>query len=116
MSDADTSYDTLYGKSFERATKYELSSSEATTAMKNLKILSECLPHVEPKPETAEEPTTVLGKIKVGLDRVWDSETTRVFIKAGGAFAGVALVTWTTVRRDHVLARDAMAQANQRFG
>jgi hypothetical protein len=46
---------------------------------------------------------------------VWDNETTRVLIKAGGAFAGVALVTWATVRRDHVLTREALSQANQRI-
>lgn len=116
MSDAE-SYDKVFDTSLNRVTKYDLSSEQATTAMKNLKILSECRPpKTDPEPEAAPEPTTVMGKLKAGLQGVWDNETTRVFIKAGGAFAGVALVTWSTIHRDHVLTRDALSQANQRSG
>ena len=116
MSDAE-SYDTVYDDVLKRATQYELSSEEATTAMKNLKILSECRPpKANPDSEVIPEPTTVMGKLKAGLRDVWDNETTRVFIKASGAFAGVALVTWSTIHRDHVLTRDALSQANQRSG
>lgn len=115
MSDAQ-SYDNIFMDTFVRATKYDLSSDQATTAIKNLKLLSECrIPTPEPKPETVPEPTSVMDRIKAGLNGVWESETTRVMIKASGAFAGVALVAWTTVHRDHVITRDALSQANQRF-
>lgn len=115
MSDAK-SYDEIFMDVLDRASKYDLSSSEATTAMKNLKVLSEVRPSTpEPNPETTPASDTMLGRIKDGLNVVWESETTRVLIKAGGAFAGVALVAWTTVHRDHVITRDALSQANQRF-
>lgn len=114
MSDAE-SYDKLFMHVADKASQYELSSDEATIAMKNLKIFSEARPpESEPKPEIAQ-PTTVGGKILAGLKGAWNNETTQVFIKAGGAFAGVALVAWTTVHRDHVITRDALSQANQRF-
>lgn len=110
----DEFYD-IYRKKLVEAEKIDLATDDATTAIKNLKTLSECLPpsptpiEVEPEP-----PTTVMGKLQYGVAKVWDNETTRVLIKAGGAFAGVALVTWTTVHRDVVLLREPLAQANQR--
>jgi len=115
MSDANILYDEVFCHSLTEVKTYDLSTDDATTAMKNLKTLSECRPPTpEPEPEATPEPTTVLGKLKAGMGRWWDNETTQVLIKAGGAFAGVALVTWTTVHRDHVLTRDALSQANQR--
>jgi hypothetical protein len=115
MSDLVTLYDNVYRDALDHVNKLDIDTDDATTAMKNLKTLSECRPPTqEATPETIPEPTTVLGKIKCTLAGAWDNETTRVFIKAGGAFAGVALVTWTTVRRDHVLTREALSQANQR--
>ena len=115
MSDLVTLYDDAYRQALIKADQLEIYSDDATTAMKNLKTLSECRPPTqEVTPEPTPEPTTVLEKMKCTLGGVWDNETTRVFIKAGGAFAGVALVTWTTVRRDHVLTREALSQANQR--
>lgn len=112
----ETPFDKVYDEVVVRASKYELSSDEATVAMKNLRVLSDCRPPTsEPDPEVVPEPTTVLGKLKASLNGVWDNETTRVFIKAGGAFAGVALVTWTTVHRDHVITREPLSQANQRI-
>jgi len=83
--------------------------------MKNLKLYSECRPpKPEPEPEPAVVPTTRWGKIKAGASCVWDNETTRTLIKAGGAFAGVAVVAYSTIHKDHVMERQALAQANQR--
>lgn len=93
----------------------DLESTEATTAMKNLETFSKihtALP--DPDPTLDPEPTTVRGKVARATARVWDNETTRVLIKAGGAFAGVALVAHSTIKRDHVLERQAIDQANQR--
>lgn len=110
----DEYYD-LYRKKLTEAKDVDLCTDDGTAAMKNLKTLSEALPpaptpiEVDPEP-----PTTVMGKLKYGVGKVWDNETTRVFIKAGGAFAGVALVAWTTIHRDHVMLREPLAQANQR--
>lgn len=115
MSDPVNLYDEVYCDALSEATGFDLSTNEATTAMKNLKTLSECRPSIsELEPEPTPEPTTVLGKLRFNMREMWDNETTRVFIKAGGAFAGVALVTWTTVHRDHVVTREALSQANQR--
>lgn len=115
MTETIALFDSVYCGALSDARKYDLSSEEATTAIKNLKVLSECRPPVQ-EPEASPEPTTVLGKLKAGLAGVWDNETTRVLIKSGGAFAGVALVAWTTIHRDHVITREALSQANQRFG
>lgn len=109
--------DDVYGQTFEdlvvKAAQHPLESQEATTAFKNLKTFSESRPPVtEPLP--APEPTTVWGKVKAGTVRALDNETTRTLIKAGGAFAGVALVAYATVYKDHVVERQALAQANQR--
>jgi len=115
MSDTVALFDAAYRDVLDKATKLDPDTDEATIALKNLKTLTECRPPTpDPEPESVPEPTTVLGKLKYNLAGVWDSETTRVLIKAGGAFAGVVLVTWTTVHRDHVLTRDALSQANQR--
>lgn len=115
MSDAVTLYDEVYCDALTNVRDHDLSSDEASTAMKNLRVLSECRPPLPtPEPEATPEPTTVLGKLKASLAGAWDNETTRVLLKAGGAFAGVALVTWTTIHRDHVVTREALSQANQR--
>jgi hypothetical protein len=115
MSDAVILYDEVYRNALTEVKSHDLSTDDATTAVKNLKTLSECRPPTsDPELEPVPEPTTVLGKLKCSMRGVWDNETTRVLIKAGGAFAGVALVTWTTVHRDHVLTREALSQANQR--
>ena len=115
MSNADALYDAAYCEALEQAKSFDLSDGAATTAMQNLKTLSECRPPATPEPEAIPEPpSTVLGKLKAGVAGVWDNETTRVLIKSGGAFAGVALIAWTTIHRDHVIQRDAMSMANQR--
>lgn len=115
MSSPSETYDTRLTQLIEEASSYTLSTEEATTAMKNLETFSKCrtaLP--EPEPTSDPVPETVLGKVKAGVASVWDNETTRVLIKAGGAFAGVALVAHSTINRDRVLERTALAQANQR--
>lgn len=107
-------YDEVYRRALSQVDHLDFETDEATAAVKNLKTLSECRPPTEEVPETEPELTTVWGKLKHQTARVWDNETTRVFIKAGGAFAGVALVTWATIHRDHVMTREALSQANQR--
>jgi len=117
MSDLVSLYDNVLEGKLEDLAHLNIESDEATVAVRNLKTLSECRPpDPKPEPEVAPEPSTVLEKLKANLAGVWDNETTRVLIKAGGGFAGVALVTWATVRRDHVYTRDALSQANQRIG
>lgn len=115
MSDAETIVDEIVTEELTNLKQYDFSSKEATTAIQNIRDVATLpLPATtepEPKPEP---PTTVWGKLKAGAAGVWDSETTRVLIKAGGAFAGVALVTWTTIHRDHVIQREAMSLATQR--
>jgi hypothetical protein len=114
MSDPVTLYDEVYVAKLAQIKSIGINDDSATAAMKNLKTLSECRPPTPEVPDATPEPTTVLEKLKVNLGSAWDNETTRVFIKASGAFAGVALVTWATIRRDHVFVRDALSQANQR--
>lgn len=98
----------------EKSTDFtDIHSDEATAAIKNLKTFSECRPP-QPDPDPDPEPTTFWGQTKCAVARVWDNETTRVLIKAGGAFAGVAAVAYSTIHKDHVLERQALNQANQR--
>lgn len=99
----------------EEAASFDIQSDEATTAMKNLETFSKCRPPVpEPEPTPEPVPVTRWERFKCGTAAVWDNETTRTLIKAGGAFAGVALVAYSTIQRDHVMERQALAQANQR--
>ncbi len=92
-----------------------IESTEATAAMKNLKIFAECQPLLPPpEAEVPDVPTTFWSRSKAAVAAAWDNETTRVLIKTGGTFAGVALVAYSTIKRDHVLERQALAQANQR--
>jgi hypothetical protein len=115
MSTPNESFDVTLNQFIREAGQFDLASDEASTAMKNLKVFSDCRPPApEPEPIPEPSPTTVWGKVKAQAAAVWDNETTRVFIKAGGAFAGVALVAHSTIKRDHVLERTALAQANQR--
>lgn len=99
----------------EQAAKHDLQDDATATVMKNLKTFSECRPPA-PDPEATPEPvpTTSWEKFKAGAAQVWDNETTRTLIKAGGALSGVVLVTWTTIYKDHVIERQAISQANQR--
>lgn len=99
----------------DRIAKLDLSGELASTAVKNLETFSKCRPSApEPEPEPIPVPTTRWEKVKASAANVWDNETTRVLIKAGGAFAGVAVVAYSTIHKDHVIERQAMAQANQR--
>lgn len=114
MSKPRETFDARLQELIEETANHDLHTDEASTVMKNLKLFSECRP---PEPDDIEPepvPTTVWGKVKSGSSRVWDNETTRVLIKAGGAFAGVAMVAYSTIHKDHVLERQALAQANQR--
>ena len=102
-------------KEFVESLPSDLETNEATTAMKNLETFSKCRPaDPEPEPTPQPVPTTRWGKARAGIASVLDNETTRVFIKAGGAFAGVAVVAYSTIHKDHVMERQALAQANQR--
>jgi hypothetical protein len=102
----------------ERSANMDPASSEATTAIKNLESFSKLKPPApapvpEPAPVAPPEPTK-WDRFKCGLSTVWDNETTRVLIKAGGSLVGVGAVVWTTIHKDHVIERNALNQANQR--
>lgn len=116
MSDIQAHFDEHFKEMLDKATdNIDLSTTEATATIKNLKTFSECRPCApEPEPTPDPVPTTIWGKVKAGSAKVWDNETTRVFIKAGGAFAGVAVVAYSTIHKDHIIERQALAQANQR--
>jgi hypothetical protein len=116
MSSTNETFDVKLKDLIEEASNFDLASEEATTAMRNLETFSKCRPPAVIEPEPVPEPfvpTTVWEKVKAGAVCVWDNETTRVLIKAGGAFAGVGLVAYSTIHRDHVLERQSLAQANQ---
>lgn len=114
MEDPLKRYNETFVDLIAEAATHELHSEAATTAMKNLETFSKVRPP-EPEPEPIPEPvpTTRWGKVKLNLACALDNETTRTFIKAGGAFAGVAVVAYSTIHRDHVLERNAINQANQ---
>lgn len=115
MSNPRATYDARLEELIEETANHPLDTDGATTVMKNLKLFSECRPpEPEPEPTPAVVPTTRWERFKAGTACVWDNETTRVLIKAGGAFAGVAVVAYSTIHKDHVMERQALAQANQR--
>lgn len=94
-----------------KAADIDIASVEATTAWQNIKTVSDLLP--EQAESTEPEPTTFLGKVGRSFAKAWDNDTTRVLLKSGFAFAGVAGVAYTTIHKDHVVERQALAQANQ---
>lgn len=115
MPEPHETYDEVLEQFLGEVRQFDLASDEATTAMKNLEVLSKCRPPApEPEPIPDPVPETAWGRFALGASRVLDNETTRTIIKAGGAFAGVALVTFSTIKRDHVVERQALQQANQR--
>lgn len=102
----------------ERTANIDPTSSEATTAIKNLDSFSKLKP---PAPAPAPEPIvtpppepTTWARVRTAVAGVLDNETTRTLIKAGGGLAGVAVVAYTTIHKDHVMERNALNQANQR--
>lgn len=114
MDTPQARFDETYMDFIDRLSKEDLASDSATTFVRNLETLSRCRPQTpEPEPTPEPVPTTVWGKVKAGASCAWNNETTQVTIKAVGAFAGVALVVYSTIQKDHVLERQALAQANQ---
>lgn len=115
MSSASESHDKVMSDFIHEVANFDLADDATEVAMRNLEIFSKSRPPApEPEPEPTPVPTTRWGKVKAGMSVVWDNETTRVLIKAGGAFAGVAVVAYSTIRRDHIIEKTALQQANQR--
>lgn len=99
----------------DQVSKLDMADPSTKTAIESVVLFSKIqLP--EPKPETEPAPVNLTrwGKVRCEIASALDNETTRALIKAGGAFAGVGLVVWSTIHRDHVLERNALNQANQR--
>jgi hypothetical protein len=60
MSDLVVLYDDAYREALLNVNNVDITTDEATTAMKNLKTLSECRPpNPDPEPEPTPEPTTI---------------------------------------------------------
>lgn len=115
MDETNKLYDEKFRELVAEVASHDFETEDATTAVKNLEIFSKCRPPMpEPEPALPAVPETAWERFKCGAARVWDNETTRTVIKASGAFAGVATVTWATIHKDHVIERTALSQANQR--
>lgn len=109
-------YDKVFTDMVEDIHNRELDDESTTTAISNLVAFSKVQvnrPDTEPEPDQPVVPTTRLGRAWAGVGRILDNETTRALIKAGGAFAGVAFVANATIKKDHVLERQALDQAHQ---
>lgn len=106
-------FETKFAELIEEAASHEIHTEDATVAIKNLETFSKCRPEAAEVPE--EVPTDKWGRIKYHAAKAWDNETTRVSIKAAGALAGTLAVVAATIRRDHVLERDALNQSNQKY-
>lgn len=114
MDNIQEHYDRRQRDLIDEIAQMPLEGDEFAAAAKNLNEFSK-VRTLLPEPEILPPvPTTRWGRFKAGASAVWDNETTRVFIKAGGAFAGVGLVVWSTIHKDHAMERTALAQANQR--
>lgn len=114
MSDIRTHFDMHLKAAIDDATDGDLGSQENAAKIKNLALLAALRNSlIEPDSEPAPVvPTTRAGRVGARIGKALDNETTRVLIKSGGALAGVALVAWSTIHRDHVIERQAIAQAN----
>lgn len=113
MSDDLVDFDEKFLKKVDELCDLDFTEDATTVAMKNLKLLSESRPPADEEVISDVVPTTFWGRFSHRAARVWDNETTRVFIKTGGAFAGVGVVAYSTIHKDHVMERQALAQANQ---
>lgn len=108
-------YDQHQRRLIDEFDKIDIASDDFASATKNLSAFSQVRALMpEPEPAPAPVPVTKWERLKCGVSAVWDNETTRVLIKAGGAFAGVGLVVWSTIHKETVVERTALAQANQR--
>ena len=99
----------------DEMTQIDIASDDFSSATKNLAAFATVRPLLpEPDPDPTPVPVTKWDRFKAATAAVWDNETTRVFIKAAGAFGGVGLVVYSTIHKDHVIERSALGQANQR--
>lgn len=109
MTDTSELYDQKY-RSILAKLPDDLTSEESVTAMKAFETFTKSAPQ-QPEPEILPDPvpTTRWGKIRAGIAAAWDNETTRTVIKVAGPLAGVGVVTYASVNRDHVLERSSLA-------
>lgn len=115
MSEAQDAYDKKLIEMIEQLPS-DLEVNEAGNAVKNFATFVNSRP-ADPTPVPEPEivvPMTRWAKVGQRIATVLDNETTRTAIKAAGAFAGVFYVAHATIRRDHVIERQALQQANQR--
>lgn len=112
--DLQSHYDEHLKELMDKVTELDINDPATLTAMKSVQIFSNSRPSLPEVPPTPE-PTTLRGRAGRRIAAIWDNETTRVFIKAAGAFAGVGAITYATIHKDHVIERQALAQANQRI-
>lgn len=110
-------YDARLMQLIDEVASHDIHTKEFEQASKNLETYlrsRQLLPKPPPEPEPICEPQTRWERWGTRLAAFWDNETTRVLIKSGGALGGVILVVASTVKRDHVVQREALQQANQR--
>lgn len=111
-------YDQVLSELIKETVTHDVHSEEFREASKNLRLFSESRqlmpqPDAEPIVEPEKE-LTRWGRVRAEVAAALDNETTRTLIKAGGAFAGIVVVVYSTVHKDHVLDKQAIMQANQR--
>lgn len=115
MANPTESFDAVYIEMLDNINNVtDYASEDATTMIDNLVKLSKARPE-QPEPVVAPDPVpeTRWGRFKLGTARVLDNETTRTVIKAVGSVAGVVVVAHATIKKDHVLERQALDQAHQ---
>lgn len=91
----------------------DYASDTAKLQIENLVNLSKARPEPVEPDTTPPVPETRWGRFKLGAARALDNETTRTLIKAGGSVAGVVVVVYATIHKDHVLERQSIDQAHQ---
>lgn len=98
----------------DEVSTFDLDDPDTKIAMENLLILCKSRSALNEGGPAHNVPETFLARAAFRVARIWDNETTRVFLKAGGALAGVGVVAYSTIHKDHVMERQALAQANQK--
>jgi hypothetical protein len=114
MNPTQKLYDETLQQMYRDSANFDLGSEEGNKAMKSIQIFTQSRPSLPETDPTPQSPNTRWGKVKHRAASILDNETTRTVIKAGASFAGVAAVAYATIHKDHVLERQALAQANQR--
>lgn len=115
MADPTETFNTLFCDIVSDIKGDDYAAESTAAKINNLATLLKVRPLPTDEPVVVPDPVpeTRWGRFKLAAAKVLDNETTRTVIKAAGSVAGVGIVAYATINKDHVLERQALDQAHQ---